>query len=380
MRVGLVCPYNYFRPGGVQNCIREVANDLEKRGHYVRIIAPRPKVVPASVEQRLILLGGSKELNTPFATKADVGLSGSSEKVDAMLAAEKFDVLHFHEPGVPVFGLQLLARSTAANVATMHACLPDGVMTRSYQKLMSPIGRAIQARAHAITAVSPVAEATARTYLLDATIGIVPNGIRLDDFTRQTERRATRTKTIVYIGRLEKRKGVRYLLKAYAALRQQHNDVRLILAGDGDLRTSLEAFVLKQQIPDVIFKGFVSDAERLRLLHRADIYCSPALYGESFGIVLLEAMAAGAVTVAGNNPGYASVMQDRGRLSLVNPLSTEDFAQRLELLLYDQDIRRLWLEWARDYVQQFDYPRIVDQYEAVYAQALKLKQAKRTND
>lgn len=373
MRIGLVCPYNYFRPGGVQNCIQEVANDLEKRGHYVRIIAPRPKEVPETIEQRLILLGGSKELNTPFATKADVGVSGSSEKVDAMLAAEKFDVLHFHEPGVPLFGMQLLMRSTAANVATLHASLPDGMVTRSYQKLVSPVARLIQTRVHALTAVSVVAEATARTYLPEADITIIPNGIRLGEFTPQKSRRRSAQKTIVYIGRLEKRKGVRYLLKAYAQLRKQHHNVRLVLAGDGDLRDSLESYVLKEQIPDVEFKGFVSNAERLRLLRSADVYCSPALYGESFGIVLLEAMAVGAVTVAGNNPGYASVMQGRGRLSLVNPLSTDDFTQRLELLLTDSSLRKLWLEWASEYVRRFDYPNIVDQYEAVYKQALKKK-------
>lgn len=378
MRIGIVCPYNYFRPGGVQNCIREIAIDLEKRGHYVRIIAPKPREVPSKIESRLILLGGSKELNTPFATKADVGLSGFNEKVDAMLERENFDVLHFHEPGVPVFGMQLLMRSSAANVATMHASLPDGMVTRSYQKLMSPIARSIQSRVHALTAVSPVAEATARTYLPQAKITIVPNGIRLGEFESALARRKTRSKTIVYIGRLEKRKGVRYLLKAYALLREQHPDVQLILAGDGDLRPSLESYVAKQNIPGVTFKGFISDAQRLRLLHRADIYCSPALYGESFGIVLLEAMAAGSVTVAGNNPGYASVMQGRGRLSLVNPLSTEDFCQRLELLLYDEELRKLWLTWARKYVQQFDYPKIVDQYEAVYAKALRARKVQRS--
>lgn len=372
MRVGLVCPYNYFRPGGVQNCIRDIADELEKRGHYVRIIAMRPRLVPTRMDPRLLLLGGSRELNS-FATKTDVGVSGSAEKADALLATENFDVLHFHEPAVPVFGLQLLARSTSANVATLHASMPDGVVTRSYQKLMLPIARSIQARVHILTAVSPVAEATARTYLPEAEMSIVPNGIRLADFAGPPAQRTSRTKTIVYIGRLEKRKGVRYLLKAYARLREDHDDVRLIIAGDGDLRTSLESYVTKRAIPDVQFKGYVSDAERLWLLRRATVYVSPALYGESFGIVLLEAMAAGTVVVAGNNPGYASVMQGRGRMSLVNPLSTEDFAQRLELLAYDDELRGLWLTWARDYVQQYDFPHIVDQYEAVYQQAMAIK-------
>ena len=113
------------------------------------------------------------------------------------------------------------------------------------------------------------------------------------------------------------------------------------------------------------------------LLQTADLYCSPALYGESFGMVLLEAMAAGCVVVAGNNPGYASVLQERGRLSLVNPLSTIDFSQRLELLLYDQDVRDIWLSWANKYVIQFDYSHVVDAYEAAYRDAIKASTKKR---
>ncbi len=372
MRIGLVCPYNYFRPGGVQSIIRELAIDLEKRGHYVRIIAPKPKVIPDKVDDNIILIGGSTEFNTPFATKADIGASASNDKLDAMLQEEKFDVLHFHEPGVPVISMQLLGRSTSANVSTMHATLPEDVFSKSYLKLMKPAAKFIETRTHVITAVSRVAEQASRTYVPNADITIVPNGIRLEDYSKKNSvKKPARKKTILYVGRLEKRKGVRHLLDAYALLRKDHDDVRLVIAGNGDLRPSLEAKIEKKEIPDVSFTGFIPDDEKIKLLHQADLYCSPALYGESFGIVLLEAMAAGTVTVAGNNPGYASLMVGRGRLSLVNPESTEDFAQRLELLLYDQDVRKLWLDWAIKFVEQFDYKNIVDQYEAVYKKAIK---------
>ena len=108
-------------------------------------------------------------------------------------------------------------------------------------------------------------------------------------------------------------------------------------------------------------------------MQQADVYCSPAIYGESFGIVLLEAMAAGAVIVAGNNPGYSGVLTGKGKLSLVNPKNIEDFAQRLELLLFDEDMRDLMHEWSREYVKQFDFPKIVDQYERMYKKAIAIK-------
>lgn len=376
MRIGLVCPYNYFRPGGVQSIIRELAIDLEARGHYVRVIAPKPRVIPEKVDKNVILAGNSAELNTPFSTKSDVGLSSSNDKLDAMLAEQNFDVLHFHEPGIPVIGTQLVSRSNAANVATMHATLPEGMLSKSYLKLMKPMARYIETRLQVVTAVSTVAATTARIYAPDADITIIPNGIRLKQYARTTPKKVAKSKTIVYIGRLEKRKGVKHLLAAYARLRQDHDNIKLVIGGNGDLLPTLRNYIAKHNIPDVDFRGWVTEKEKVQLLHNADLYCSPALYGESFGIVLLEAMAAGTVTIAGNNPGYASVMTGTGRLSLVNPESIDDFAQRLELMLFDQDIRKLWLEWAKDYVKQFDYKNVVDQYEAAYIKAVKIKQAK----
>lgn len=381
MKVGIVCPYNYFRPGGVQECVHELAKELEKRGHDVRVIAPRPKVVPKNIDKNVIMIGGSTELNTPFATKADVGMSKSNERIDALFKSEKFDILHVHEPGIPLLGVQLLGRSDAVNIGTMHASLPEGVVSKSFEKLMTPIAKYIEPRLDAITAVSPVSMQTALVYVPDAKVDIVPNGINLKIYKpklNSTKKTTSLQKTIVYIGRLEKRKGVRYLIDAYALLRKSHNDVKLIIAGDGKLRAGLEARVNKLAIPDVSFLGFISEKKKIELLQSSAIYCSPALYGESFGIVLLEAMATNCVVVCGNNPGYSSVMQEKGRLSLVDPLAITDFAHRLELMLYDEQIRSLWLNWAKEYVKQFDYPKIVDKYEIVYKNALLNSKNKRS--
>lgn len=373
MRIGIICPYNYFRPGGVQMCVQSIAAELKNRGHYVRVIVPRPRVVPDDIDDNIIMLGGSTEFNTPFATKADLSLSISNERIDALFESEKFDVLHFHEPGVPVFGAQLIGRSKTANVGTMHATLPENLFTKSFEKLMTPYAKYIEPRLHAVTAVSVVAKNTALTYAPNAEIDIVPNGINIAVYKKTKIDTGNKSlKTIVYIGRLEKRKGVRYLLDAFAQLRREHDGIELIIAGDGRLKTGLQARVKKYDIPDVSFVGFVSDAEKIRLLQTANVYSTPALYGESFGIVLLEAMAASCVVVAGNNPGYASVMTGRGRLSLVNSESTSDFAHRLEMMLYDEDLRAMWLEWAQQDIKQYEYSNIVDQYEVVYAKAIKI--------
>ena len=370
----MVCPYNYFRPGGVQTCVRELSVDLRKRGHYVKVIAPNPRrQVRYEKDNNLILLGGSTEFNTPFHTKADIGMTRDRELIDDLFEKEQFDILHIHEPGLPLFGVQLLARSSAKNVGTMHASLPDSMISKSFEKLMTPVARFIEPRLAAITAVSEVAKNISLGYVPHLSIEVIPNGIRLENFTPAKKRALGKRKKILFVGRLEKRKGVMHLLRAFAELAKEHADVELIVVGDGRLRSRLENYVERNEIPRIKFLGFVSEKKKIGLLQEADIFCSRALYGESFGIVLLEAMACGAVVVCGNNPGYKSVMTGRGKLSLVDPLSATEFTHRLELLLYDDELREYWLQWAHTYVQQFDYSKIADKYEVLYKKVLRQK-------
>ena len=147
--------------------------------------------------------------------------------------------------------------------------------------------------------------------------------------------------------------------------------VSLVIAGNGPDREKLEALARDLELKNVTFLGFIEEKEKIQYLRKADLFCSPALYGESFGIVLLEAMATGTVTVAGDNPGYESVMKGLGALSLVNPKHHAEFARRMEMLLGEPELRRLWRQWATEQLPQYSYTAIVDQYEAVYEMALE---------
>jgi phosphatidylinositol alpha-mannosyltransferase len=318
-------------------------------------------------------MGSSTEVNTPFHTKADINIARDIEAIDRLFAEEKFDILHVHEPGIPLLAAQLLSRSTAKNVATMHASLPEGMISKSFEKLMKPFAKYIEPKLHLVSAVSEVAKNISLGYAPNLDITVIPNGIRLSDYAHLgPSARKNKRQTVLYIGRLERRKGVTYLLDAFAGLQAEHPNTELIIAGDGRHHARLEQKAEKLNLKHVRFLGFVSETKKKQLLADADIYCSPAIYGESFGIVLLEAMAAGCVTIAGNNPGYASVMTDRGRISLVNPQDSSSFTERLELLLYDQAMRDLWLNWAKEHVQQYDFNQVVTQYEALYQRALQL--------
>ncbi len=287
-----------------------------------------------------------------------------------MLAAERFDILHFHEPWMPLLSRQLLQRSDAVNIGTFHAKVSDALMSRAILKVVTPYLRSVLKYLHELTAVSD-SGASYVAAMTDQPISIIPNGIDLHKYHRAATKKVDDTKTILYIGRLERRKGIKYLLQAYSLLTQNNHNLKLIIAGDGPDREKLELLAEDLKLPNVSFLGFISEDLKQQLLRDADLFCSPALFGESFGIVLLEAMASGTVSVAGNNSGYSGLMEGVGGISIVNPEDITEFARRLELLLNEQDLRKLWQKWAQQYVKQFSYPQVVDQYEAFYKQALE---------
>ncbi len=371
MKVGLVCPYHIFRGGGVQECVFAIQKELTSRGHTAKIITPLPRDVTDEDRhnESVVFVGTSANVKSPFHTTAQVSVSLDSSQMNTMLEAEQFDVLHFHEPWVPIMSRQLLTQSGAVNVATFHAKLPETVMSKTIEKVITPYTKSVLKYIDSFTAVSDAAAQYVRT-VTNEPISIVPNGIDLKKFKAVKARPVSDAPVLSFVGRLEKRKGVKYLIKAFAQYQTVNSKAELRIAGDGPDRVKLEQMVHDERIRNVTFLGCVSDTEKQQLFEESDLFCSPALYGESFGIVLLEAMAKGLVTIAGDNPGYAAVMDGRGALSLVNPQDTEQFARRIQILLEDEATRKLWRSWAHDYVRQFDYPLIVEQYLKVYKQAL----------
>jgi phosphatidyl-myo-inositol alpha-mannosyltransferase len=368
MKIGLVCPYSIAKGGGVQEIVYAMQAELNGRGHEAYIITPRPQDYDEKPHDRMIFVGSAADFNSPVHTTFQVSAS-VNEKIEAMLEEEQFDVLHFHEPWIPMLSAQILSRSKAVNIGTFHAKLPETMMSRTMAKVITPYTKPILRYIDAFTAVSDAAAEYLCT-LTDEPVAIIPVGVS-DRFTMpKTFHDNRRHKTILYIGRLEGRKGVKYLLHAFQQLCERRPDVSLTIAGNGADREKLEMLASDLGLDNVNFLGFVSDAEKIKLLKSSDLFCAPALFGESFGLVLLEAMATGLVTVAGDNPGYGAVMPGLGALSLVNPKHSAEFARRLELLLYENDLRKLWRNWAISEMPQYSYKRIVDQYEEVYRQAI----------
>lgn len=361
-----------FRGGGVQEVVMALREGIIARGHEAYIITPQPRDSKITAPEGVIFLGGS----IPFRaarTQGDISASVDTSGLTAILQREKFDIIHFHEPWNPMLSLQIMSRSDAIHIATFHAAMSERRTSRTVEKVITPYTRSIIKYIDVMTAVSR----TATNYvssLTDRHIHIIGNGIDLSKYTpRDPAKKPTENKKIFYVGRLEKRKGIRYLLEAFAVLREVHPEFELLIAGDGPERSRLESLVKDNNIDRVTFLGFIDEETKLRLLHEADVFCSPALYGESFGIVLLEAMASGCVTVAGNNTGYEGVLRGRGQLSIVNPKDTVEFARRLALLGLDEGLRDAWQSWAYKEVKRYDYEKILDQYVALYQMAYTKK-------
>lgn len=374
MKIGLVFPYNVARSGGVKELVFAYQAELRRRGHDAIVITPEPREMTeeCAARKHILYLGTGTDFNAPIHTTGQVS-AGLNEEIDRVLEEYNFDVMHFHEPGVPMLSRQMLARSNTVNVATFHAAFPETIVGRTFARVAAPYIKPLFKYIHEYVAVSDAA-AEYIAQLTEKPVAIIPNAIDLKHYTAPKKRdESSPNKTIFYVGRLETRKGVNYLIRAFKLLHDKHPEVTLIIAGAGPDREKLDNLTKSLKLTDkeVKFLGFVSDKDKVELLRSSDLFCAPSPYGESFGIVLLEAMATGLVTVAGNNPGYRSVLTGVGSLSLINPRESGEFAHRLELMLFENDLRKLWRDWAKDQAKQYSTEAIVDQYEELYKEAIR---------
>ncbi len=315
-----------------------------------------------------------------MSTKGDVTFELDNEDVDEVLQRENFDVIHFHEPWTPLLARQILPRSNAAHVGTFHANLQDFAAGRSFVNVFSPYGQGIIAKMHVFTAVSDASAAVLVNKEPDMELvknmRYIPNGIDLGKYRPLKKLHplsGNNTKTIVFIGRLERRKGVDYLLPAFKILLEQMPNAHLVIAGEGNRRAYFEQMVKDQSINNVKFLGYVNDDKKRELIGNADLLCSPAMFGESFGIILIEGMAMGTPTIGGLNNGYASVLTGFGALGMVDASASADFANRMAVFMTDTRLRRNWREWAKGEVGQYDYEKVIDQYELTYKGAIIIK-------
>jgi len=369
LKIGLVSPYDYSFPGGVVNHISHLANEFTNKGHKVRIIAPCLKRDTRYFDEEISAVG--RPIPIPYGGSiARVPVSPWLPfQMKKILNVEKFDILHLHEPFTPMVSLSALLQSQTVNVGTFHACHNKSRGYGASKPLLSSWLKRLNGK---ITVSQPALDHISR--YLPSDYHIIPNGIATDRFSPEGPIREEFTDdklNILFVGRLEKRKGLKHLLLASNIIKKKFPNFRVIVVGPGTrLRPGYEELIRDLNLDNVVFTSFVSDTELPQYYRSADIFCAPATGGESFGIVLLEAMACGKPVVASNIDGYASVLKHNEEGLMVPVGDEEALASALLSLLENPSLREKMGNKGKIKAERYSWPNVSCQIMDFYMSLL----------
>ncbi|HEX8969230.1 MAG TPA: glycosyltransferase family 4 protein [Chloroflexota bacterium] len=378
MKLALVSPYDFAYPGGVTEHVANLTEQFIARGHEVHIVAPSSDdeaEPPASIAAPVHRIG--RVVSIPAnGSVARITLSLRSYlQAKRLLREEQFDLIHLHEPMMPALPLTVLRHSNAINIGTFHA-FRNTPLAYFYGK---PILRPFFRKLHGHIAVSQAARDFVGEYF-PSDYRIIPNGIDFPRFSRRwppLAELADDRPTVLFVGRLEKRKGLRFLLRAWPLVLERQPDARLVVVGRGRPLEGYRRFAARQgwSPSDVVFAGYVSAEDLPRYYQACDIFCAPNTGQESFGIVLLEAMAAGAPIVASDIPGYRDVVTGGEQGLLVEPKNSGALADALCRLLGNPELRARMRRNGPDTAQHYDWPRVAGQVLDYYAEIIERREA-----
>lgn len=373
LRIGIVCPYSFDVPGGVQFHVRDLAEALIARGHDVSVLAPADDETP--IPPYMTSAGRAVPVRYNGAVARLTFGPLTAARVRRWLEAGEFDVLHLHEPVTPSLSMLALWIADGPVVATFHSSL---VRSRSLQ-IAYPLVRQSLEKISARIAVSEDARRTLVEHLGGDAV-VIPNGVYVDAFARATtDPRWTGTPeapTVVFLGRLdESRKGLPVLLDAVPAVRRAFPGVRFLVAGRGDTGPDEARELLGDDADAVEFLGGISDEDKARLLASADVYCAPQTGGESFGIVLVEAMSAGTAVVASDLGAFRRVLDDGTAGVLFRTGDPADLARTLVELLGDPDRRAHVAAAGEAAVGRYDWASVTHEILTVYEMAVEGSEA-----
>lgn len=371
LTIGFVLDDTLDSSDGVQQYILTLGQWLSKRGHSVHYLVGETKRSDIdnihSLAHNLKVRFNRNRLSLP--------LPARSRNIRDVLEATQFDVLHVQMPFSPFLAGKIIkqARPKTAIVGTFHILPFSGWFGGLSNRLLAAVERNNLNKFNIVCAVSDAAqEFLANSYGLKSVV--IPNAVALSKFNKPHSISSHADINITFLGRLVARKGCIYLLRAVKALSEMDNlpNFKVTIAGDGPLRGELEKYVFDNKLTNrVNFLGYVSESVKARLLASSDISVFPSVSGESFGIVLVEAMASGrSVVLGGNNPGYRFVLNSNKDL-LFDPLDNIDLVAKLARLLKDPSLRHDLAAWCKNRATEFEIDKIGPKIEALYLEACK---------
>jgi phosphatidylinositol alpha-mannosyltransferase len=360
MKIGMVCPYSFDVPGGVQAHVVELARVFIERGHKVSVLAPASEDTPLPD----FVVSAGRAVSIPYngsVARLSFGPMAYT-RIRRWIDGNDFDVLHIHEPNAPSLSMLALKIAEGPIVATFHTSTTKSLALSTFQGVLRPYHEKISGR----IAVSELARRW-QVEALGSDAVEIPNGVDVPAFARapmlQGYPRAGGT--VLFLGRYdEPRKGMEVLLGALPELVRRHRDLEILIVGRGDEeRLHREAGPLAKHLR---FLGQVSDEEKASAIRSADVYCAPNLGGESFGIILIEAMAAGTAVVASELDAFRRVLRDGAAGVLVPVGDSAGLAAAIDSLLTDDARREALVQTATQVVGEYDWPVVAEQILRVY--------------
>ncbi|WP_433760703.1 glycosyltransferase family 4 protein [Nocardia sp. CA-135398] len=360
MKIGMVCPYSFDVPGGVQAHVVELARVFIERGHKVSVLAPASEDTPLPE----FVVSAGRAVAIPYngsVARLSFGPMAYT-RIRRWIDGNDFDVLHIHEPNAPSLSMLALKIAEGPIVATFHTSTTKSLVLSTFQGVLRPYHEKISGR----IAVSELARRW-QVEALGSDAVEIPNGVDVPAFARapMLPGYPRAGGTVLFLGRYdEPRKGMEVLLGALPELVRRHRDVEILIVGRGDEdRLRREAGPLAGHLR---FLGQVSDEEKASAMRSADVYVAPNLGGESFGIILIEAMAAGTAVVASELDAFRRVLRDGTAGMLVPVGDSARLAAALDTLLTDDVRRESLIHTANQVVGEYDWPVVAEQILRVY--------------
>ena len=359
----MVCPYGWDTPGGVQNHVRDLAEFFIAEGHFVSVLAP----VTDEFDLPVYLVNAGKPTGIPFngAVARLLFNPAAFARVRNWLLDSDFDILHLHEPAVPSISLLALWASEGPIIGTFHAQTKKGATTRVIASIVEP---AIERLSEKI-AVSQAAYYTLQEHM-DTTAHVIPNGIFADRYRDGVVEEKWSGPTIGFIGRFEEpRKGLEVLIDAIPIISRFVPDVRVLIAGPGD-PSEISEDINSELRRRFQFLGKITEDEKANFLKSISLYVAPNTGGESFGIIIAEAMAGGAAVVASDIPAFSDLLGGGEFGALFASEDSQSLAKVVIDLLRDERKRRELAESGRIYAQRFDWSAVAHQIYEIYEKVL----------
>jgi phosphatidylinositol alpha-mannosyltransferase len=365
MRIVQVCPFSWDAVGGVQSHVRQLSAELRSRGHDVLVLAPGD--VPGWRDDGTCIVGRTFEVHTNGSVARLACSPSALETLARMIHAFEPDVVHVHEPFAVALGFKAVWSSPVPVVATFHSYFAGSTSAGRLYSALSPLLRPTWRQIDRRVAVSVAAKWSVTSRLGPGAIEIIPNGVDVERFARATPASGLPDgRRLLFVGRLEPRKGLPIAIDAFAQLADRHPELHLLVVGDGPERNAPDRLppALRARVH---LLGSVSDDVLPSIYRAADIFVAPARGAESFGIVLAEAMAAGVPVVASRIAGYRDVARAGREAILVRPSDATALADGIGHLLDDPDDRARLAANGAIRARDFAWPLVADQLEAAYA-------------